>query len=162
MGGKAVNIVIIALLVVLIGLIGFVAVYGLQALNNQQLEPEKIIRPERTLSQKEIDLVKFTDPLVSNLKVGETGTKHAVSLVISIGVDNTDTESAELIVLLKDREPVIRDVIGQILKVTTYEELTELNEFNGIEILRGNIISALRAEFATSLIVNVVMDVIYQ
>jgi len=162
MGGKVVNIVIIALLVVLIGLIGFVAVYGLQAINNSREPVEIVVKPERTLSQREIDLVKFTDPLISNLKIGETGTKHAVSLRISIGVDNTDAESAELISLLHDREPVIRDVIGQILKVTTYEDLTELNEFNGIEILRANIISALRAEFATSLIVNVVMDVIYQ
>ena len=162
MGNKVITIVIIALLVVLIGLVGFVAVYGFNALKEVGGEPQTVIIAEKTLSQKEIDLVKFSDPIISNLKIGSTGTLHAVSLKVSIGVNNTEKESEELIVLLNDREPVIRDVIGQILKVTTYEELTELNEFNGIEILRANIISALKAEFATNLIVNVAMDIIYQ
>jgi len=163
MGNKIIMFVIIALLVVLIGLVGFVALYGLQAIQNN---PEEVSqqqgRTEKTLTQREIDLVKYTEPLISNLKIGEDGKPHAVSLKASIGVDNTDKESAATVQLLTDREPVVRDVIGQILRVTTYEELIELNDFNGIDIIKANILSALRVEFATNLIVSVTLDNIYQ
>ena len=163
MGNKIIMFVIIALLVVLIGLVGFVALYGLQAIQNN---PEEVSqqqgRTEKTLTQREIDLVKYTEPLISNLKIGEDGKPHAVSLKASIGVDNTDKESAATVQLLTDREPVVRDVIGQILRVTTYEELIELNDFNGIDIIKANILSALRVEFATNLIVSVTLDIIYQ
>jgi len=164
MGNKIIMIVIIALLVVLIGLVGFVAVYGLQALQNNQQEPgyQQTLRPEKALSQREIDLVTFSDPIISPLKIGADGQPHVVSLKLSIGIDNTDKESSSMVSFLQEREPVVRDVIGQILRVTTYEELIELNDFNGIDILKTHILDALRVEFATNLIVNITLDVLYQ
>ena len=165
MGNKVIMIVIIVLLVILIGLVGFVAFFGMQAL---QRDPEEdpgyhqTIRPEKTLTQREIDYVTFSESLTSNLKIGPDGQFHAVVLKVSIGVDNTDTGSKEIIELLEEREPVVRDVIGSILRVTTYEEIIELNEFNGIDLLKENILGALRVEFASNLIVSVILDIIYQ
>ena len=166
MGNKIIMIVIIALLVILIGLVGFVAVFGLQALQNSgntdDLANMQMVRPEKTLTQKEIDLVTFPDAILANLKIGSDGKPHAVSLKVSIGIDNTDIESEAIILLLSEREPVVRDIIGSILRVTTYDELIELNEYNGIENLKMNILSALKVEFASNLIVSVILDVVYQ
>ena len=165
MGNKIMMIVIIVLLVVLIGLVGFVTFYGLQVLQNagEPANNQPAAMVERVLSQQEMELVKYSNPIRANLKQGESGRNHAVSLTVSIGVDNTDKrESPEIITLLSDREPVVRDIIGALLRETTYEELLETNDFHGIEILRQNILTALRVEFASNLIAMVVMDILYQ
>ena len=164
---KVMMIIIIVLLVLLMGMIGFVTVYGLNVIRNAdfggngdgQVAPAAV----RVLSQSEIDLINIRDPIRANLKPGDTGRNHVAVLTLSIGIDNTvRNESADIFTLVSGREPVVRDIVGAILRETTYEDIKELQRFNGVEVLRESILEALRVEFATNLIASVVMEIIYQ
>ena len=165
MGNKVMMIVIIALLAVLIGLVGFVTFYGLQVLQNntEQGNAQASVSAEKTLSQRDIDLVKFSNSIKANLKNGNDGKAHFVTLTVSVGIDNTDKkESPEVVALVQDREPVVRDIVGALLRDTTFEDLTETSDYQGIEVLRQNILGALRTEFATNLIATITMEIMYQ
>jgi len=165
MGNKIMMIVIIALLVVLIGAVGFVAVYGLRVLQetSQQGDNPPPVRILQPLTQKDIHLVKFPNQIVANLKKGADGRERAAQLTLSLEIDNTDAkESPEIIALLQDREPVIRDIVFNIMRNMTHDQLIEIDEYNGIDELKNNILNALKVEFATNLIVNVRTEVLWQ
>jgi len=163
MGNKVMMIVIIVLLVGLIGLVGFVTVYGLQVLQNvASPEQSAPVTAERALTQRDIDLVKFSDPITSNLRRSPDGRNHTARVTVSIGIENSDVRLApELIALLEDREPVVRDIISALLREMTYDELTETEDFHGVEVLRQNILNALRVEFGSNLIATVIMEILY-
>jgi len=164
MGNKVMMIVIIALLVVLIGAVGFVAVYGMRVLqeSSQPAESPPASSVARPLSQREIALVKFTDRITANLKQGADGRARAANVLLSLEIDNTDKESEEIIALLKDREPVIRDIVFNILRTMTMDELVEVDAYDGIEELKARVLNAIKIEFATNLIVNVRIELLWQ
>ena len=164
MGNKVMMIVIIALLVVLIGAVGFVAVYGMRVLqeSSQPAESPPASSVARPLSQREIALVKFTDRITANLKQGADGRARAANVLLSLEIDNTDKESEEIIALLKDREPVIRDIVFNILRTMTMDELVEVDAYDGIEDLKARVLNAIKIEFATNLIVNVRIELLWQ
>ena len=163
MGNKIMTIVIIVLLVLLLGAVGFVAIYGIQAINNSGMvtENQGSISVGKTLSQKDISLIKFSNPISSNLKKGADGEPHVASLTLSIGVDNTEKTSEEMILLIEDREPVVREIVATLLSNVTYEELTEQYNFTKEE-LKQNIMDKLKLEFATNLIVSITSEILYQ
>ena len=164
MGNKVMMIVIIALLVVLIGAVGFVAVYGMRVLQEsaQPVENQPATSVVRPLSQREIALVKFPDRITANLKQGADGRPRAANVLLSLEIDNTDKESEEIIALLKDREPVIRDIVFNILRTMTQDELVEVDAYDGIGELKNKILNAIKLEFATNLIVSVRIELLWQ
>ena len=164
MGNKVMMIVIIALLVVLIGAVGFVAVYGMRVLQEsaQPVESPPATSVVRPLSQREIALVKFPDRITANLKQGADGRARAANVLLSLEIDNTDKESGEIIELLRDREPVIRDIVFNILRSMTQDELVEVDAYDGIAELKSRILNAIKMEFATNLIVNVRIELLWQ
>jgi flagellar FliL protein len=146
-------LIIIVLLVILIGSVGAVSFYALKVLGHGPQQEAPAPEENTKLSVEDIEKVQLSSPISTNLQVGSDGLDHYVKINLSVGVNNTDKkESPKMIETLTLNEMVTRDIILNILRSKTLDELFQPE---GQEILKNSIKEALQMEYESNLIVQV-------
>ncbi len=157
---KIMFIVIIALLVILIGIIGFISFKAFSMLNADVDTTENTVEQQSNyVAITDIQTVKLSTPISTNLKTGPSGIEYNIRVSIAIGINMTDKEnSANLVTLLTEKEPIVRDICLSVITNITYEEL---KSGDSQAILSKAILQRLQEEFETNLIYKVYVDDIY-
>lgn len=103
------------------------------------------------LDQRIFDL---GDAITTNLLSSGPGSGNNFVVVnMSLGINNLDEDEAdEFLILLSERQPVVRDAVTSILRRSTAEELRRPD---GADIIREDILTALQSVFASTMIVEV-------
>lgn len=160
---KVMMISIIGLLVVLLGTIVGLGIFTINSLKKSE-EPN--VKTEESTERKllkkdELTVIELKEPINTNLPVGEDGKDtHVVRLNLSLAVNNTvKKESDSTIAIISGKEIIVRDLVLDILKRKTYEEIKKPD---AREILKEEILQSLKDEFDTDLIVAVYVDPYYQ
>ncbi len=156
---KIMFIVIIALLVILIGIIGFISFKAFSMLN-AEAEPNNVVEQESSyVAISDIQTVALSSPISTNLKTGPSGLEYSIRVSVAIGVNMTDEEnSAALVTLLTEKEPIVRDICLSVITNMTYEEL---KAGDTQAILSKAILLRLQEAFETNLIYDVYVSDIY-
>ncbi|MFV0502718.1 MAG: flagellar basal body-associated protein FliL [Lachnospirales bacterium] len=151
---KLMMIIIIVLLVVLLVTIVGVSLVGLKYLTAaKDEETTKVSEEVKELTPSEITTIDIENPISVNLRQGEDGEDHAVRVEVSIGIDNTQEEkSTEFLTMLESKTVIIKDVIISVLSSKTYEDMTRAD---ANDIIKDEILQALRKEFNSDLIAKV-------
>ncbi len=157
---KIMFIVIIALLVILIGIIGFISFKAFSMLNADAETTDPAIEQQSNyVAISDIQTVALSSPISTNLKTGPSGLEYSIRVSVAIGVNMTDEEnSAALVTLLTEKEPIVRDICLSVITNMTYEEL---KSGDTQAILSKAILLRLQEEFETNLIYDVYVSDIY-
>ncbi len=160
---KLMMIVIIVLLLLLLGTIVGVSVFALRYVNNRNIEEASLDSPKATtvkqLKPDEIKEVPLLDPLSANLMTGADGVEHVIRVKISTGIDNTDKKQSPItIATVTANDTIIRDLAIDVLKKTTYQELSRPD---GNDILKDRLLKRIQETFADNLIVTVYLSEMY-
>lgn len=158
--GRAMMIVIIALLTVLILTICGVSFYVLTTIKSSQTPTNtSAVSQGKVLTASEIFTYELTAPIAVNLAVGTDGQQHSASVEVGIGIDNTDKKnSPTFITLIQSQEVVVRDAVISVLRTKTVEEMSQLDSQ---EAIKQEILEKLRAEFNSDLIYSVYFGTFY-
>ncbi len=150
---KIMMIIIIVLLVVLLGaIVGvFIMFRGVVNTSNAQNEDVVIELPD----------VKFSDqtlvsiPSIStNLATGEDGIPHTAKVELAYSVVNNQEESADLIMLLGEKQLVVQSIALETIRSKTYEEMMRTDSQ---QMLEEEILKKLQDTFETNLIYNIIV-----
>ncbi len=157
---KIMFIVIIALLVILIGIIGFISFKAFSMINTDTETTNSAVEPQSNyVAITDIQTVALSSPISTNLKTGPSGLEYSIRVSVAIGVNMTDEEnSAALVTLLTEKEPIVRDICLSVITNMTYEEL---KAGDSQAILSKAILLRLQEEFETNLIYDVYVSDIY-
>lgn len=152
---KKMMVVIIALLIVLLAvIIGFaVFTFKMVGANKPEVKETVQVAPETSILKSEN--VGFTTPLNINLKKGADGAEHAISINVTIVMDSSGKDDAELINKIKSSEYIIRDVTLTVLRNKTIDEI---RDEDSMDIIKQEILSKLQEEFKTNIIYRVYLD----
>ena len=154
---KVMMIVILAVLLVLIGTIVAGVLLIIRNMDSITVEggtTEIFIYAPPALAEADIVPVPIGGAITTNLLTGPgEGNRFARLDDPAIGINNLDpTAAEEFIEVLIEREVVVRDIITNILRRTTAEQL---NSLGGDDLLREEIMAALQDAFRTHLIVRI-------
>ncbi len=157
---KIMFIVIIALLVILIGIIGFISFKAFSMLNADTATSDQAVEQQSNyVAITDIQTVALSSPISTNLKTGPSGLEYSIRVSVAIGVNMTDPDnSAALVTLLTEKEPIVRDICLSVITNMTYEEL---KAGDSQAILSKAILLRLQEEFETNLIYDVYVSDIY-
>lgn len=111
-----------------------------------------------SVSISDIQLISLSSAVNTNLLPGEDGRNRVISFNVSIGVNNTTSQSENIISLISSSEPVVRDIILSVLREKTYDEL---NQVGAVDLLKEELIINLQNEFQTYLIVQLYLSDLY-
>lgn len=162
------KVMMISIIVLLVALLGTIVGLGIFTINSLKKGEEPQTQGEQVseikpLSKDELTLVELKEPITTNLPVGEDGKdSHVIRLNMSLAINNTvkkDKESEKTLASVSSKEVIVRDVVLDILKKKTYEQMKKPD---AREILKEEILQSLQDEFATNLIVAVYVDPYYQ
>ena len=151
---KVMMIVIIALLVILLISVVVVSFFAINMLNSSD-DPAGAVPPHApVLTPADLYLFSLGEPIATNLRVGTDGRNHTIRVDLTVAVNNTEEAegSEELIALIYETEPIVRDTALRVIARKTYEEL---RFSDGIGLLSSEILRALQEEYGTHLIAQV-------
>ena len=151
-------IVLIVLIILLaaVGVGGFLLWTAIQegvgAGDGSQAGPPPQLGPA-VITQEDIRIFRAGTAFVTNLLQEFNEPRRMIRVDLGIGIDNRDEEAAtEFFDLLYEREIVIESIVIDILRRTTYSDVSHID---GGGNLRDDILLALQNTFATQLIVDV-------
>lgn len=155
MGSKKFMIIIVLLLVVLIG---GVATLGYVVMKKPGGDKETAnVSNADELNPKDINTIKFKDPITTNLERTETGkNSHMVQLNFSIGVDNTKKkDSKEISTLITEKEDIIKHNVISLISKRTYDDMMKSD---AKEQFVSELLQKLQEEFNSNLIVSIYIN----
>jgi len=97
-------------------------------------------------------IVNLSSPMTINLLPSPDGTPHAVNINVSIELDTSDSDDAELIDRIAVSEAIIRDAV---IFVVSNKRIDQVAGSANQDILREEIMQRLQSEFRTNIIHNV-------
>lgn len=154
---KLMMIVIIILLVVLLGTIVGISFYVMNTVKNS--EPDPTVTPPVQTDVGWGDLTTFSVGEIKRNLLKEGNTSRYIQATFSFEINTTTKDGEDLLALLGEKDHVVRDIIISVLGNVTY---TELNEVNGTERLKEQILTAVRETFHSSLIWSInIADILY-
>jgi flagellar basal body-associated protein FliL len=158
---KLMMFIIIFLLILLLGSIVFVSITLIRSLGATQettrvddqtfVDTPPLIPEPTTLTPSQIAQVSTGDPFIHRVQ-STSREEHIIRVGVVVGVDNTDSGSADLVRLISDSEVIVRDLILGIINNSYFEDL---NRPDGMDHLKGRILRALQLEFASNLIYQI-------
>ena len=159
---KGMMMIVLIILVVLLAVIiagGFFlwsAIQNTSASDENEFGAPVAIGPV-VITQEDIRIFEVDGGIVTNLLQEGNSQNRMIRLDVGIGIDNRSEDlGSELFYLLNDRNIVIHDLITDILRRTTYFEISQVD---GIGNLREDILIALQNTFASPLIIAVYLSV---
>ncbi len=154
---KILMVVIIALLVILLAAIAFLGFSVSKFLSGPKDDNTEVTdTTEISVPVDKIQTVNLSRPIATNLLKGADGASHNISVNPVIGVNITNKKEGEKIVtLLTEKESIVRDICGDIVRSKTYEELSRPD---GKDLLCQEILERLQEEFSSDLIYQVYAD----
>lgn len=156
---KKMMMLIIGLLVVLIGVIIAVAIFIITTVNSDNIVEVSYVQPN-ILTPADLTLIPLSQPINTNLITGVEGRERVASLNFSVAINHNESDSEELITVIKRSEPIIRDIALNVLRDRT---AAEINSREGPHLISSEILMRLQDEFQSNLIVNVyIVDVFVQ
>ncbi len=155
---KKMMLTIIGLLVGLLVVIVVVALILLKTVKHTDSNNNSNSVISSNISIGSLSIVSLTSPISTNLLQGEDNKERAINFSLSLGIANTEKESEDIIKLVKDGEPIVRDVVLSILREKTYQELSKVGAG---DLLKNEILTKLQDAFGTNLIVKVYLDDFY-
>lgn len=163
MGKNKVGIMlIIALLMVLLLTITIGFFFIFKNLKTDATDTANIVETQ-SIDVNDIYLFELTDPIYTNLMLGEDNKEHVIKLSLNLGLDYSGKKTKEsdaLATTLSGKMPIIKDCIIEILRSKTYEELRRVDTQ---AVLKEEILLKLKEEFNTELIIKVyINDLILQ
>jgi flagellar basal body-associated protein FliL len=110
--------------------------------------------PEASLGPADIETVRISDPITTNLAVSADSAKaHMIQFSFSVGVNKTvKKESSSTIALLKEKEDIVRRAAIDLISRRTMEQIETPESKN---IFAQELLERLRTEFDTELIVDI-------
>lgn len=150
---KMMLIIIIVLLVLLLGAMAFGGYWIITNLGGDSETVEEVVEEEEDKSLN--TLISIEDSIYTNLLVGEDQKDHLVKMHVTIDVKGGEDESEATVTAINSRLVVVKDILNNILRKKTYEEL---KKNDGLESLKDEILDKLRKEFNTNLISRVLVD----
>ncbi len=149
---KLMLIIIIVLLVILLGAIVGGGVYAYNALSSagepQTEEIEEIDKSQNVL-------IEIGDPIYTNLLVGEDQKEHLAKVNLSLDIRGGEDDSEKITASINGRIVVVRDIVNNVLRKKTYEELKKVD---GVENFKDEILDKVRKEFNSNLILDVYVN----
>jgi len=160
-GNKGMMMIIMAMLgLIIVALVG-VSIFLIMNLGSDDDvdASQGIFLPVEPPTWHDLVPLHIGQDITTNLLPRANGNRHAVMLSnLALSINNLDEEEAEeLMDGISQREAAVVSTINDILRRTTPEELEVTG---GVEILRENILDALRREFTSNLIVEVHFQII--
>ena len=151
--GKAMGLVI-ALLLVLIAVIVGVAFMVLGALGDTTPTGGVTTVEAQGLTPEDITHVTTGLPIVTNLLTDPNGREWMVVFSFTVGVNNTTAESSDLIRLLENSEPILRNIGLNVVRDVTG---SELNARGGATLVSNEILRRVQDEFRSNLITDIMI-----
>ncbi len=150
---KTLNIIVLALMITLI-----LSVLFIGYLTYKIVFPKEEVEIEINYSEldsKDLLTVTLSEPVTTNLKIGEDGKDYFAIVGISYEVATIyEEESEEIINILAENEFIIRSIVTEVVRNKTYEEMLS-NEI--YEELSNEILLKMQEEFDSKLICNVIV-----
>ena len=150
--GNPLMIVLVLLMVILIGVVAGVGWFFLSNMNNDG-SGGGIVQAIGATQVEDLEFIRISMPINTNLQTGPDGVLRRVSFDFSVAIDTRHgTESTRIAGLIRDAEPVVRDISIAVLRDMTADQV---NSLGGSAALTAEITNRLRSEFSTNLIVDI-------
>lgn len=151
-GNRKMMGLVVFLLIVLIGVIAVAAFFIMGALGNDSTNQSVIDLPAVTSSPEDVTHVGLGSSINTNLLTGPDGRDTMVHFNFTVAVNNTLSDSDDVISILRSSEPIVRSIALNILRDMT---VSELNVRGGDTLLANELLRRLQDEFRTNLITDI-------
>ena len=156
---KMMFIIIIVLLVILLGAIAFGGFFLYQTANAVNGDAQEVETVEEEKQDKSKNtLIDIGEPISTNLLVGEDQKEHIARVSLNLDIKGGEDDSEKVVSSINTRLIVVRDIVNNILRKKTYEEL---KKNDGMESLKDEILDKVRKEFDTNLVSNIYISDIF-
>ena len=146
-------IVIIVLLVILLGAIVGGGIYAYNAITSANGGEETEV--EEVVDKSKNTLIPIGDAIYTNLLVGEDQKEHLAKVNLSLDVKGEEDGSEKLVLDINNRIVVVRDIVNNVLRKKTYEELKQVD---GVENFKDEVLDKIRKEFYSNLVSSVYVN----
>ena len=151
--GSKMILVLTFLMVVLIALVVGGGIFLITNMNSEPQAQGQIAMGGRPVDVANLEFVRISMPINTNLLTGPDGNPRRVSFDFSIAVDASQgNASTEIIRLLREAEPITRTIAISILRDMTIDQV---NSQGGEAQLRRAILDRVITEFGSNLIQDV-------
>ncbi|NLL69644.1 MAG: flagellar basal body-associated FliL family protein [Epulopiscium sp.] len=101
---------------------------------------------------KDIKIIAIEEPITTNLLSEDEKKQHIVRVTASIGINSESKQAKKTIQQVEEQNIAIRDIIIEILKTKTFEEMARPDAHQG---LKEEILKELQENFQTNVICDV-------